>query len=122
LLCPPHSKALEQNPSEILENLKKQRKGKVVATATAGYLSIAAIIGLVGGVLTNNRLMAFSAMCWLGSNVIASIASKETQERHELERRIEFVIAASELSKQAKDDVFRSLGNDSGLRNRIGLN
>lgn len=120
---------MEQTPEEILEDLKKQRQGKTAATVTAGWLSIASIICLGAGVVAGNKLAAIASLCWLSSSVMTSIAAKETQEREEIERRIEFVNRASamkqaveEASKSAKAQVMSSLANRPKFRNQIGLN
>lgn len=120
---------MEQTPEEIIENLKKERQGKTAATVTAGWLSIAAIVGLGAGVVAGNRLAAIASLCWLSSSVMTSIAAKETQDREEIEKRIEFVVQASalkrtveEASKSAKAKVMRSLSDNRMFRNHIGLN
>ncbi len=91
---------MEQTSEEILKSLKDQKRGKVAVTATAGWLSLAALAGLIGGVALQNRALGLCSLCWLGSGMISAAAAKETQDRQEIERRIEFVLRASALKRE----------------------
>lgn len=120
---------MEQTHEEILESLKKQKKAKTNATAVAGWLLIASIVCLGAGVVAGNKLVAVASLCWFGGSVIATIAAKETQDREEIERRIEFIIRTSDLkcaveaaTKSVKAEIRTSLSDSFGYRNHIGLN
>jgi hypothetical protein len=89
------------SPDEIIKSLKEQKSTKFAVTAFAGWSSIVALLGLLGGVVLQNRTLALSSLCWLSSGALAVAASKETEERNEIERKIEFVLKASALRKEA---------------------
>ena len=91
----------QPSPDEIIKNLREQKNAKVAVTAIAGWFSIVALLALFGGVVLQNRTLALSSLCWLSSGALAVAASKETEERNEIERKIEFVLKASALRKEA---------------------
>lgn len=103
------------NTDELLKGLREQKSTKVAITAAAGWSSIIALLALFGGVVLQNRTLALSSLCWLSSGALAVAASKETEERNEIERRIEFALRASALKKEV--DAAAGMSNAG----RIGL-
>lgn len=100
---------MKQTSEEVLESLKKQRKGKVLATSALGLFFIVSAIALPVGIFTENRLIATASFCWLLGNIMTCVAANETQYREKIEKQIILREAAQLAAESAKRDILSSL-------------